>query len=295
MNIKEELRGQLAERIPNAVGALANALGKTVPELNKLMEAGKLSTKEVMLMAKELRRLAKDSGALDRSMTTLSAHWGRFTNTLKVAFSTSKDGSDDLTASLKDVLKEMTALVNKVMELSTGGFSRALGSVIRFFTQMFGLVSDLTLGLMGMQSGASVFDEIAHAVNSMNLAIIKARQLILDLKKQFGLLKPPAEQVSQGSAGFMQQLNSSLGLNAIPLIGPALASFDIAKNLRPRIMNAFASGGTTAGVTNNYVEMSQSNSVTGVIPDEMVNTMKTMTEDALSATFEASLSTAGGN
>ena len=57
----EELRGQLAERVPGAVKIMADALGKTIPELNKMMENGELkgdaATDALMRFAEQLDKI----------------------------------------------------------------------------------------------------------------------------------------------------------------------------------------------------------------------------------------------
>lgn len=52
----EELRGQLGERLPGAVAMFAKSLGMTIPELNKQLENGMITARDVLNFAGEVSR-----------------------------------------------------------------------------------------------------------------------------------------------------------------------------------------------------------------------------------------------
>lgn len=78
----EELRGQLGERLPGAVSILADALGVTTAELDKMMERGEVfSTESTMLaFADELNE--RFGTQLPDALRSLTTEIGRFENDL---------------------------------------------------------------------------------------------------------------------------------------------------------------------------------------------------------------------
>lgn len=78
----EELRGQLGERLPGAVSILADALGVTTAELDKMMEQGQVfSTESTMLaFADELNE--RFGTQLPDALRSLATEIGRFENDL---------------------------------------------------------------------------------------------------------------------------------------------------------------------------------------------------------------------
>jgi tape measure domain-containing protein len=57
----EELRGQLGDRFPGAVARFASSIGVTVEELNKLLEAGRVSSAAIEFFAEDIAAAAKDT------------------------------------------------------------------------------------------------------------------------------------------------------------------------------------------------------------------------------------------
>jgi len=84
----EELRGQLGERVPGAVGLMAKAVGQmkggitvTVAELGKMLEQGEVISKDVMpFFAKELQKFAETNNALARAQKSPLANLERMKN-----------------------------------------------------------------------------------------------------------------------------------------------------------------------------------------------------------------------
>jgi tape measure domain-containing protein len=85
----EELRGQLSERLPGAFGELAKAMKITEPQLNKMLEQGKVLAKDALpLLAQRFEELYGDKaqsnvntwgGGLNRATNSLTA-WVNKTN-----------------------------------------------------------------------------------------------------------------------------------------------------------------------------------------------------------------------
>ncbi len=82
----EELKGQLAERAPGVISAMAEAAGldpekdpEAVAKLFKMMEDGELKSRDVMeKFSAILLRRAKEGGALEEAMKSVAAEQSRF-------------------------------------------------------------------------------------------------------------------------------------------------------------------------------------------------------------------------
>lgn len=68
--MSEELKGQLAEALPGAVQAFAKSLGKSVPEMYKMMELGQVTSDELANFGDILKAQAQQGGALERFKKT---------------------------------------------------------------------------------------------------------------------------------------------------------------------------------------------------------------------------------
>jgi len=84
--MSEELKGQLAERMPGAISAMAEAAGfgsdaDSVAKLFKAMENGEVKSQAVMeKFAGILAERARSGGALEKAMEATAAQQGRFNN-----------------------------------------------------------------------------------------------------------------------------------------------------------------------------------------------------------------------
>lgn len=89
----EELKGQLGERLPGAIGIFARSMNVTTEELFKMLEMGEVLAKDTLPnFAKELRKNARAGGALDDSLRSNSANMMRMVNSftdVKIAFARS--------------------------------------------------------------------------------------------------------------------------------------------------------------------------------------------------------------
>lgn len=74
----EELRLQLAERMPGAVQMAANAIHKTVPEMLAMMEKGQLLSEDLIpALAKEFEKVANEGNAFAESLKSPQAQMNR--------------------------------------------------------------------------------------------------------------------------------------------------------------------------------------------------------------------------
>src|SRR5690606_6168627 len=77
----EELRGQLGERIPGALGSAARAMGVTQAELNKMLDEGKVYAEDFLpKFAKELKTTFQDG--VPKAVNSMQASINRYENSL---------------------------------------------------------------------------------------------------------------------------------------------------------------------------------------------------------------------
>ena len=75
----EELRGQLGERMPQAVGALAKALGITTEELNKLLEGStRILSSALLPMSQQLVKMAGGAEGVAKASQSATGEINRF-------------------------------------------------------------------------------------------------------------------------------------------------------------------------------------------------------------------------
>jgi len=78
--MSEELKGQLAERVPGAVAVMADALGVKVPKLFEMMKNGLPAGEAVAKFLEKFSQKAEESGALKKQMEGLQATINRLNN-----------------------------------------------------------------------------------------------------------------------------------------------------------------------------------------------------------------------
>lgn len=106
----EELRGQLGERLPGALNAVAAGFGITTAQLIKLVESGSLATEQLFpALTKGLTNLYGAQSAAGQQTEILAQRWDRFKNSVADAFKMIGDaGVVDL---LKDGLQTLEAAI----------------------------------------------------------------------------------------------------------------------------------------------------------------------------------------
>lgn len=107
----EEIRGQLAERLPGAFGILAKSMGVTEQELNKLLKDGQVLAAEVLpAFARELERAygvenLERVESLAASTTRLGNAWTEFVRSVS-------EGDSVLTKTLIGTLNAITGVID---------------------------------------------------------------------------------------------------------------------------------------------------------------------------------------
>lgn len=114
----EELRGQLGEALPGALGIMAKAVGVNEKELGKMMKAGDLISSEVL--PKFVKELEKVYGieqlarveTLSAAQTRLSSSWTEFIGSLN-------NGGGKLTGFLTGTLQVLNSMVQSLKDFNS--------------------------------------------------------------------------------------------------------------------------------------------------------------------------------
>ena len=104
---QEELRQQLGEALPGAMGIAARAFGVTTQEMNKMIEKGMDASQFVLAFGNQVER--EFGGKAATATNTLTGAWQRFSNELE-QFSGALAGST-LVATLRDLANSATTLL----------------------------------------------------------------------------------------------------------------------------------------------------------------------------------------
>lgn len=128
----EELRGQLGDRLSGAFTAFARALGLSNAELDKLLETGKVSAREIVKLAAEYRKSV--AGQLEPATQTLAAELNRLQNALTEFKLAVAEGG--LAETVRELTLEFTAFLRSAQGRETArqiaeGF-RAIGNALLF-------------------------------------------------------------------------------------------------------------------------------------------------------------------
>ncbi|EOY6097818.1 tape measure protein [Enterobacter hormaechei] len=148
--MSEELKGQLSEALPGAVGLFVKALNQmkgrtdlTEKDLFDLMQQGKLFSKDILPeVAKQMKAAARNGGALDKAMKSNRASWQRLQTSMQNAmnvFFTSGFGN-----SLTSAFDAISAAVN-----GSGGafemFGHIAGKIVEGATDAFTELHDTVI------------------------------------------------------------------------------------------------------------------------------------------------------
>lgn len=164
----EELRLQLAERMPVAIQAMAKAAGVTVNELDALMKQGKVMAADVLpKFADALNELIPniDTNNLNKSLVDLS---NAFTNLVK---------GFDIEGKFKGVVDTVTGLLSKLGEHTT-----AVAAVIK--GAFWAMVAKLPVNTV-----KDLADSYDQAVSAAVKAVEGGQRAIKRLETQRALLK----------------------------------------------------------------------------------------------------------
>lgn len=224
--MSEELKGQLAERAPGVVSAMAEAAGfgtdpDAVAKLFEAMERGEVKSRDVMeRFSGILLERAKQGGALEKAMQAVAAQQARFTN----------------------------AWHDSVRVFGLGGFENQLGEFFGHGADEMGRATPLVKALGG------AFEYLMRPVNAVVISIGKFGEQLPKIAQWAGV----SEKALLGFMGLFALNLTPIGRVVTLLGGMALAIEDVIKavegkdsytkrwfdSLTPEDQNAILSTGT---------------------------------------------------
>lgn len=160
----EEMRQQLAERLPGAVELLARAIGKSLPELDKMFERGEVSIENLAKMAEEVATRYGDLGLLaSRSLlgelNKLETAWIDF----KAEFFNSEDVAQSI-RKVREIVISLTANFDKLQAAVKILFSLWAAGVIASWVNNMANFAD------HMKKAANATKALTSALKGMTIA-----------------------------------------------------------------------------------------------------------------------------
>lgn len=162
----EELRQQLAERMPGAVQILAKSMGVPVEQLYQMLKDGKVISSEVLpKMAAEMEKIANDSGAMSQYLTSSLAAQRAFKTELMVVIDKIwKGGADEglakffgMLLKVLNALEPLAGSLGKGINLFFDRLSLAVETVLWPINGLVDLFGRLHWTLQSMVVGGAGF------------------------------------------------------------------------------------------------------------------------------------------
>lgn len=190
----EELRLQLAERLPGAMQAAANGAGVTVAELTKMVESGQVLAEDLLPgIAAELNKLYGTKDGVEG----YTASWNKFTNA--ISESIGRIAQTDLVA--KTVTVTLGALQETVLILGTGILTVTEG------VSLLGRTLGATAAAITSGNWSQLKDTISEMATQSADRINALAEKTLIAKAVTGQLgdavATTAQQALQGNAGWL--------------------------------------------------------------------------------------------
>ena len=172
----EELKGQLAESLPGAVDIFVKALQKTqnnanltTQDLFKLMEGGKLMSKDILpAVADEMKLLARQGGALDKAIKSNRASFQRLKTAIQSSMGQFFEGGygnsltntfDTLTEVLNDnssTFESWGHIAGQVIDGATEAFDVLYNSIVFTFRSIQAILKKLGVPAEALSKWADI-------------------------------------------------------------------------------------------------------------------------------------------
>lgn len=201
----EELKQQMGDRLPIAMSTAARATGVTVKEFTKMLENGEVMANDFLpKFSKELRKAARNGGALDASLNTSRVALQRFGTTVQLSiFDGFNEGLGDGVAWFFNEMSEMVkdaAPTFRVLGRVAGFALEILGTGLRAVMQIFrpfAMVLDaVTKGFKTMyeefDSGEAKLGTLAYTVGAIGQAFRWLAGMVL---LPFGVLEYAMDKI----------------------------------------------------------------------------------------------------
>lgn len=257
----EELRLQLAERMPGAVNLFAKSIGKTTQELDKMLQAGEVGLDSLAKFADEVQKtysFGAENAAhgLQAELNRLETAWLFF----KTAFVNS-DQSAKAIASVTEALKTLTGYVPEI--ISTAKAMTSLGATLATFfaaRKVVTAISDVWGAFKGASTAAAGFAASLKliAVNPWVAAISLGVSALVGITMAFKMFGEGAEGVDKildsysGSLSEIIQKQKELG--NMPVSNALKSTEDQFKNLMNDFDEIYTKGGLISKVKGMFNE-----------------------------------------
>ena len=171
----EELRQQLGDRLPGAMGLVAQGLGITEAQLNKLVESGNLAARDLFpALAQALNKLQGETDGVSNA-------WERFKGLMTLTAQTAGDAG--WVQLLTGAIKILGGVVGTV-GITLMGFYEALQLTVKGAAALFGILSG--------DSAATAWEFLKKETDESATRLGK-------LKDAYGQMLAPQEQANQGN------------------------------------------------------------------------------------------------
>lgn len=179
----EELRGQLGDRLPGALGATAEGLGITTAQLIKLVEAGQMTAEELFpALSAGLEKLYGQAAPTE----TMSQRWAHFKNGIVETFGAVADTG--VWATLSIVLGGVTEVV---MILATG-----VTTVTAGFFALVKALAVTTAAVVNMD-----FSHLKEELQGISEEMLTTINRVASLTQVSKILKPAMDETGQAHKG----------------------------------------------------------------------------------------------
>lgn len=227
----EELRQQLAERMPGAVNLFAKSIGKSTQELDKMLQKGEVTLEHFLKFANAVD-MTYSAGA-EAAGHSLQAELNRIKNTW-VEFQermTDTGQLATLASGFNSVLKETLSIVEKIApymdDIATAGFAAWIGSSIASGGKLNALLGSLGSGIKKIGHNLKTFAAVS-AVSAVPVG---------NLSKALGGLKIAMMGIVRNPAllAFFTAMAGVLALNAYQAKKAARAYADVQKGMEEKL------------------------------------------------------------
>ena len=167
----EELRLQLAERMPVAIQAMAKAAGVTVGELDNLMKQGKVLSADVLpKFADALNQMIAEPDAdnLNKSLVTLSNTFQELTKNLGIE-QMLKSLVDGATKALSTLADNVGVAMGAIKVAIYGAFGKGVSSIFKGFAADYDRA--VSAAVKKVEGGERAIKRVAKTQEAYNLAV----------------------------------------------------------------------------------------------------------------------------
>lgn len=150
---QEELRRQMGEQLPGVMNIAAKAMNVTTSELEEMIKTG-ISAEEFMpKFSAELRKAAREGGALEASINSITAARQRMMASWQDSITEASDkgfrtGIVDFFNSISGLIDQLKPLIREIGKF-IGSLLTGISEVIDLFSALIGIVNIVDEALMG--------------------------------------------------------------------------------------------------------------------------------------------------